>query len=899
MSLDNRKREILSKAYPDNQEDISRYKEFRTGRSGAETYLIQPAKKLVIAKFDNPFALKPEEEAYNSYVADLPQQFRAFLEHRIIESEDSEMGVLLYSFQGNHETGSVQSLLDYCQLSTTEGNDVVKIIETLNNAVLTRWYNQAVVSERYCYASAYDRLLPVHVVLEKTNDLELVTSWNAEQVNYKNARNVSVGDSIELSNFKITSTRNNLLRLQQDRSGNINLPPVRAYLTGDWAQTQPFKWGDSYTFAGRVTKTRRELLYEFAEGAECEFDQEEGIFRINDMTYHDPLPYVDLFLDYEDSIRTSVVHGDLNLNNIIVSHDAPFLIDFADTKAERPIVFDFQRLEDHVIAEILAPALEEQNLSANVFGEILLAINNQEVLADNNEELLANLPFIDQLRELYEILLTIRGLARQHLHPVDNWSQYYRGLFLVFAGALKYPRSPFQKQLLLVGMAMLKAQIDGAQKKDYTILGETDVSRTEIPSNTPWYKQKYFKILATIIPLLAFLGGVYFAAVISHQSDDSFIKSQIFGTPSEHWPPINGTILERVRERTYLVCGVSGTLNGFSKVSGEEDDNGYYENADGIDADFCRAIAIAAFGKEYKRDRVRFLRTTTNIDEATSKIPERFAAIRDGIVDVLVRNSTHTMSRDANGVTVGPTIFHDTQKFMVHKDSEIKNVPQDLEGKNICVLKGTTSQNNVKNLKAIPVIRTVGGDFKNNEDVVNALTGNDVCDAATSDESQLIARKAQLGNSKDDYMILPEEGWGISYEPLAVFMPEGDSQWHDIVSAAVYAPIYAEQIGLSSDNIAEQRDLADLTIKEFLGMNDECINKHMGELLAIDKTFADIIIDELGNYNEIFERNLDGLISQRGLNQLSFDPKNNDNSGTSVGKLYTPKFDSIRNPSCD
>ncbi|MCG8347683.1 MAG: amino acid ABC transporter substrate-binding protein, partial [Chloroflexales bacterium] len=231
-------------------------------------------------------------------------------------------------------------------------------------------------------------------------------------------------------------------------------------------------------------------------------------------------------------------------------------------------------------------------------------------------------------------------------------------------------------------------------------------------------------------------------------------------------------VLRTVQERGRLVCGVNADLPGF----------GFYDDVrdrwSGFDVDFCRVIAAAALGDASAVDFVAL---------TTSGPNERFAAIQNGKVDVLFRNTTWTLSRDAL-VAFGPTTFHDGQSFMVRKSSDITTLA-DLAGRTICVSKGTTSELNLKDDFAARGISFTPRAFADSNDMYSAYDEQQ-CDAVTSDSSQL-ASKRETMDEPNAHVILSAL---ISREPLGPAFINGDTIWNDVVSWAVFATIYAEEL---------------------------------------------------------------------------------------------------------
>lgn len=295
--------------------------------------------------------------------------------------------------------------------------------------------------------------------------------------------------------------------------------------------------------------------------------------------------------------------------------------------------------------------------------------------------------------------------------------------------------------------------------------------------------------------------------------------------------------LERVKSRGRLVCGVNNALPGFGYI---ESDGSW----SGFDVDFCRAIAAAVLGDP----------------EAVEFVPlsaaQRQPAIQTGEVDVLIRNTTWTLSRDTEWTAdFAPTTFYDGQGFMVRKDLGVTEL-EDLAGASICVTRGTTTELNLADTmraRGIPFTAVV---FEEVDTVYNAYEQGR-CDAVTSDTSQLASRRAVMANP-DDHVILDVT---ISKEPLGPATRHGDNQWHDIVTWVVFATFFAEEYGITQDNVTSfESDNPE--VNRFLGKEGG-----LGAMLDLDDDWAVRVIQAVGNYAEIFERNLSPLGIPRGLNR--------------------------------
>jgi general L-amino acid transport system substrate-binding protein len=300
--------------------------------------------------------------------------------------------------------------------------------------------------------------------------------------------------------------------------------------------------------------------------------------------------------------------------------------------------------------------------------------------------------------------------------------------------------------------------------------------------------------------------------------------------------------LQDVQKAGFIKAGVNGGVFGFSMP----DEKGVWR---GLDVDTARAIAAAVFGDASK---VKYVPLT-----AVQRLP----ALQSKEIDVLCRNTTQTLTRTAaNGLLFAHVNFYDGQGFLVPKKSGITSDKQ-LSGATVCVLPGTTTEMNAadffrKNaMKWKPVV------IESTTELTKAfLAGR--CDVLTSDRSQLAAQRSIAPNPKD-YILLPAT---ISKEPLAPVVRQGDDQWYDVVNWTVMALIQAEEDGITSQNVDEMLKSKDPGIQRFLG-----VTPGLGKDLGLSDKWVYNIIKQVGNYGEIFERNVGvntPLGLERGLNAL-------------------------------
>ncbi len=314
-----------------------------------------------------------------------------------------------------------------------------------------------------------------------------------------------------------------------------------------------------------------------------------------------------------------------------------------------------------------------------------------------------------------------------------------------------------------------------------------------------------------------------------------------------------GTLAD-VKAKGFVQVGVNGELFGF----GKPDEKGVWK---GLDVDTGRAIATAVFGDA---DKVKFIPLTA---------VTRFTALQSKEIDVLCRNATRTLSREtALGLNFAQVNYYDGQGFLIPKSLGVKSA-KDLDGAAVCVLPGTTTELNVADyfrangMKMKPVV------IENTSELAKTFFAGR-CDCLTSDASQLAGTRAVAPNP-DDYIILPEI---ISKEPLAPAVRHGDDQWYDIVNFSVLAMINAEELGITSKNVDDMLKSKDPKVQRFLG-----VTPGNGKALGLDEKFAYNIVKQVGNYAEVFERNVGKntpLKIERGLNAL----------WTDGGLMYSPPF---------
>ena len=300
--------------------------------------------------------------------------------------------------------------------------------------------------------------------------------------------------------------------------------------------------------------------------------------------------------------------------------------------------------------------------------------------------------------------------------------------------------------------------------------------------------------------------------------------------------------LKSVQERGHLLCGVSEGLPGFSAP----DDKGQWS---GFDVDFCRALAAAIFNDVGK---IQFVPLSAD---------NRFAALRQKKIDVISRNTTWTLGRESGlGVIFAAVSYYDGQGFMVRKSLGI-DTALELAGKSICTQSGTTTELNLADYFRNNRLTYTAAKFATADEALGAYDAGR-CDAITSDVSQLHGQRSKLASALD-HVILPEI---ISKEPLGPVVRQDDTQWLNIVKWTLFAMINAEELGVGGSTIDEATRSEKPSVRRLLGSEG-----NFGQQLGLSNDWIVRIIRGVGNYGEVFERNVGSeskLAIARGINSL-------------------------------
>ncbi|MDB0046797.1 amino acid ABC transporter substrate-binding protein [Alphaproteobacteria bacterium] len=326
----------------------------------------------------------------------------------------------------------------------------------------------------------------------------------------------------------------------------------------------------------------------------------------------------------------------------------------------------------------------------------------------------------------------------------------------------------------------------------------------------------------------------------------------LFAFTTETMAAKKSKTLKNTMKKGFVRCGVSQGLPGFSNADAAG-------NWTGVDVDVCRAVAAAVLGDANK---VKFTPLSAK---------ERFTALTSGEIDILSRNTTWTLSRDADlGVTFVGVNFYDGQGFMVRKDSGITSTSQFKNGISACTNIGTTTELNMRDFFNSKGISYEPVAFEKADEVVAAYDSGR-CDTYTTDKSGLAAQRTKMTNP-DDHIVLPET---ISKEPLGPVVRQGDAVWEDIVRWSLNVMIEAEEYGISSSNADMMKTSENPAVKRLVGTEGE-----LGSYLGLDQDWSLRIIKQVGNYGESYKRNIadTGILPDRGPNNI----------WTQGGLLYTP-----------
>ena len=317
-----------------------------------------------------------------------------------------------------------------------------------------------------------------------------------------------------------------------------------------------------------------------------------------------------------------------------------------------------------------------------------------------------------------------------------------------------------------------------------------------------------------------------------------------------------GDTLGEVQGRGSLNCGGNANLAGFGFL--DPDTNEF----SGFDVDFCAAVAAATLGD------------STAFEVIPTTGTSRFPTLQSGEVDVLIRNTTWTISRDTSlGFDFNPVTFYDGQGMMVRVDSGIETL-EDMAGSTICVQAGTTTEKNLADVFRARDIEFTPAVFPDNPSTTEAYASGN-CDGLTTDKSGLLSIRLNNLDVPEDHVVLDDT---MSKEPLGPLTRHGDNNWNDIVSWTVNCTIQAEESGVTSANVDDMLGSDDPTIQNLLGVNGD-----LGQALGLSNDFCYQVLAQVGNYGEIYDRNFGPdtpFNLARGINAQYYDG----------GLIYAPPF---------
>jgi general L-amino acid transport system substrate-binding protein len=298
--------------------------------------------------------------------------------------------------------------------------------------------------------------------------------------------------------------------------------------------------------------------------------------------------------------------------------------------------------------------------------------------------------------------------------------------------------------------------------------------------------------------------------------------------------------LDAVRARGAVLCGIAGNVSGFSLP----DSQGVMK---GIDADGCRAVAAAVLGDATK---VKFVPTTTQ---------NRFTALQSGEVDLLVRETTWTMGREASlGLLFGVVNFYDGTGFLVKAAAGVKSA-KELDGATICVQPGTSTELAIADYFRLNNMKFTPIEIADLQQIQSAfLSGR--CDSYSTDSSALAGFRFTQGDKASDFVLLPDI---ISKEPLGPMVRKGDDKWFDIIRWVTYAQLTAEEDGLTSKNVDTFANTTNPDIRRLLGLEGD-----LGKAMGVDNKWAYYVIKQVGNFGEMWDADITPLGVPRGINNL-------------------------------
>ena len=316
----------------------------------------------------------------------------------------------------------------------------------------------------------------------------------------------------------------------------------------------------------------------------------------------------------------------------------------------------------------------------------------------------------------------------------------------------------------------------------------------------------------------------------------------------EEYNPTYGSTFDRVMERGYIICGTNDEFPGFSEETYDKEDEGWK----GFDVDMCRAVAAAVFGDS---DAVEY--------EIVNGVT-RFTYLKDGTIDMLSAATTYTFTRNVlKKFEFLPTTYYDGQGFITKKSLGVSSAKQ-MHGAKICFKGSGTAAKNIADFMELHEIKYIPVAVSVNEKTKDVYLRGD-CDMYGTDRSGLASNRLGF-NSPERHIILPEI---ISKEPLGPVVKYGDQKWSDIVRWTIYVLFIAEEMGINSKNIDRFIENKDPNVQRFMGEKNGKDHPHLGAKLGLTENWSYDIIKQVGNYEEIFDRNIKKKLGlNRGLNRL-------------------------------
>jgi len=434
--------ELLLQAFADS-ETIFVKREFRSGYSGALVLLVSLGadRAPVVIKLAHPLDLQREYAAYQQFVRQISPQNIAHLQGEPLISADGQLGHIQYSFAGGESHLAATSLRDYYE---SKGGDAsAAVINRIFRSFGRYWWANN-RPRLYTLGEQYDRLLPTHLQVSR---LEIDGDPSKTLENGKTSvmalRDIDVGQSVRMVGFQVSkmATDGGKMTLTAQPPPNEASAPLRVRVGfEETGRSLPFKVGDVVeSFDAEVTATRHMVLCDAAKAALPSFDSDARTFTAEigslaanhaNFSLLNPLFDLSTLLDLVVETKTSVIHGDLNLQNILVDMPTGFawIIDFSETR-EGPTLLDLQRLEVQVITKLVPAVWNQSQMQQAELADLLLSLHS---------DTLPPLPPNPALLEPFRVLVTLRRLARQYLIDDLNWDEYYHGLVIALVGALKY-----------------------------------------------------------------------------------------------------------------------------------------------------------------------------------------------------------------------------------------------------------------------------------------------------------------------------------------------------------------------------------------------------------------------------------------------------------------------------